>query len=84
MKPFSPQGTYLLNHPKRRIAKKHKAIKVCTDYPMSCKGCKCYVYMLSEDCGFIVYTARPKQKGAVAESFEVAKELRVLFAGAMK
>ncbi len=84
MKPFSPQGTYLLNHPKYRVAKKHKAIKIRADYPMSCKGCKCYIYMLYEDCGFIVYTARPKQKGAIAESFEVAKELRVLFAGAMK
>lgn len=80
MKPFSPQGTYLLEHPKRRIRKKHLNAKL---FPMCKKGGFVYIYETEKDYGCNVYTAKPKQKGAMPESLEVAAELRELFIGAI-
>lgn len=83
MKQFSPQGTYLLEHPKRRIRKKHLNAKLKEQYPMCKKGGFVYLYETEKDYGCNVYTAKPKQKNALPESIEVAAELRVLFISAI-
>lgn len=78
MRPFSLQGTYLLEHSKRRIRVKHLNAKFKEQYPM-CKKVKfVYMYETEKDYGCNVYTAKPKQKVAIPVFMEIAIELRKL------
>ena len=80
MKPFSLQGTYLLDHKKYRIRKKHLNAKFKAQYPTCSKKVTfVYLYETEKDYGFNVYTAKPKQKVAIHESIEVATDLRKVF-----
>lgn len=76
MKVFSPQGTYLIHHRKKRIWKKHWHIANRAKYPEAYEGCKCYIYTNS---GHNAYTAKPKQHGCFAESLTVAVQLQEMF-----
>lgn len=76
MKPFSLQGTYLLEHKKYRIRKKHLNAKFKEQYPMYKKVKFVYMYETEKDYGCNIYTARPKQEVAIPESMGVAIDLR--------
>lgn len=76
MKPFSSQGTYLLDHPKYRTRKKHLNAKLKEQFKKCRKGAFVYIYETEKDYGCNVYTAKPKQKVAMPESMSDAIELR--------
>lgn len=76
MKPFSPQGTYLLEHPKYRVRAKHLNARLkerCSKYK---RGGFVYLYDTEKYYCCNVYTAKPKQRHAIPESMKIAKELR--------
>lgn len=74
MNHYSPQGTYLLSHRKRRIAKKHAHDyrKEYNHIPQ--KGYNVYLHYFYED-GFCVYTCKPYMQNASVK-FSVANYLR--------
>jgi uncharacterized protein with WD repeat len=58
MNHYSPKGTYLLSHHKRRIAKKHANSYRKEHSCIKHKGPKVYTYSCSLD-GFVVYSCMP-------------------------
>ena len=63
MNHYSIQGTYLLSHRKRRIAKKHSHIYCKEHSKFSYKGHKVYLYKCYND-GFVVYSCKSYEGGA--------------------
>lgn len=75
IKPFSPQGNYLLDHKKNRVWRKHWNIKnrVGED-PKFYKGQKIYFYGYRDNQ--IVFSARSRREGLFALSLYKAMDLR--------
>lgn len=81
LKDYSPNGTYLVEHPKKKVWMKHWKATHKSEYPDVYKGAKCYVYKPLTEYDYLIYTASPKQKGSFIESFSIAKQLREMFMG---
>ena len=64
MNHYSIQGTYLLLHRKRRVAKKHTRIYSVeySKFHFSYKGHKIYLYKCYND-GFVVYSCKSYEGG---------------------
>lgn len=79
IKSYSPQGTYLPEHKKSRVRKKHWKIERMT---MNCKsnqysGSKVFFLRLSlYDEGDIVFSAKPKKHGTFCISYKAANDIR--------
>lgn len=58
MRHYSPQGTYLLSHRKRRIARKHAHSCHKEHSHIKHKGPKVYAYSCNLD-GFVIYSSIP-------------------------
>lgn len=74
MNHYSPQGTYLLSHSKRRTAKKHANNYRKEHSFIKRKGPKVYAYSCNLD-GFFVYTCKPYRQNASVK-YSVAHYLR--------
>ena len=68
---YSIQGTYLLSHRKRRIAKKHTNLYRKEYSKFSHKGHKIYLYRCYSD-GFVVYSCKPYKSDASIAYSEAA------------
>ena len=60
---YSIQGTYLMSHRKRRIAKKHAHLYRKEHSQFSYKGHNIYLYKCYSD-GFMAYSCKPYESNA--------------------
>ena len=78
MKTHSPQGTYLIEHCKTKIWKKHLHIKQKIEHPEKSKGRKVYIYGYDK-YGDIVFSSKSKREGLYAVTLNTALELRRIY-----
>lgn len=77
IKPYSPNGTYLPEHRKKRIWKKHWNAERRAKFPKAYKGNKVYFYGYTNGCP--TFTARPKREGLFAISLYSALDIRSIY-----